>query len=219
MQAANEDEKEKDEDETTLSSSSEEACRACLVCSSTCKSIYFDECTGDDYSCEADYDGDETHFILRKWVKPLIISPFGHCHESCMNDHCDFHTYGKLDKSHPLFAEFWSKHTKPIDDGFEKCPQCKGTDTRISSCLFQSGYFEVRSFKCYVCSEGCVSCYIMMFISGMAASMMNVPDDVFEAREKASRLDLCKKDAEFPQLSAEEDTPLPPPGKKQRKSV
>ncbi len=186
--------------ETSASTTSEaidDDPQRCAVCGD--RSEYMSDWLGSAPNCEEDDPGEDEHYRLRRWTRSIVHSPFGR------HDTCGFtgHVYGKLDRHHPLFKEFWSEHTTPLDfetDRIEECPQCKDKGMRTSSDLFQEDHFELLSFKCYVCSKGCVSCYVLTFVSGMAADMGGMTDEDFKERAKGSRIDLCAPDADCPKL-------------------
>ena len=193
------------ESSTSSTSSEDLEARFCAVCSGTCLSEY--DCPGNGTSC--DLGGEEAHFHLQKWVEPLIVFPFGHCHE------LDFegHVFGKMDHEHRLFKKMWDDNSKELDPILDrmitKCPQCNEEEIRSSSALFNEGYFEVVSFKCYVCAKGCVSCYSVFNISGMCVSMSGLGVEFFTARAAGSRIDLSDFDSNMPQRGKKRprDTP------------
>jgi len=162
-------------------------CIPCKICGCTDSNDW--ECGANGSDCFEDKD--DSYYLLKTWIKPLIQEPFRHCHEDST-----FHAYGKLDTDHDLFPLFWEEFTQDKEDDNQpkKCPQCKCKDIRISSEVFYRGYFELQSFKCYVCPRGCITCYVMIPISGMAGSMMQVGDSFFKALDAISRIDLSEED-------------------------
>lgn len=173
--------------DTSSSEEKEGPCMPCEICGCTDSTDW--DCKADGFECFVSKNN--SHYLLKTWVEPLIKEPFRHCHEGDT-----FHVYGKLDADHDLFPLFWEEFTRDNEDD-NQCPQCKCKDLCISSEVFYQGHFEVQSFKCYVCSRGCVTCYVAYHMSGMAASMMLPDDSFFQALNAVSRIDLSEADTPF----------------------
>lgn len=180
---------------STSETSEECFSRLCALCGCSDMNEYEDRCFGEDVSCDESnpYPLDSfVEYTLKEWVRPLIVSSFGHCHSS----HRTGHVYGTLDSNDNLFKLLWTNHTNALEPEcpVAKCPQCKGDELRSSSTIFNEGKSRVKFFHCYVCSKGCVSCYISRRLSGMACSVSNIRPE----KEGGQRIDLSSSDSDVP---------------------
>lgn len=159
----------------------EDSCASCKICGCADGTMW--ECEADGIDCSRS----DVYYSENAWVGPMLEEPFRHCHNPTT-----FHVYGKLKKDHVSFPIFWNSFAQVKKDDLQpkRCPQCQNADIHISSHVFRRGYFDIQSFKCFVCPEGCVSCYVIYPV----IQTKHLSKAFFVCLNAISRVDLSASD-------------------------